>query len=336
MKDITILGIETSCDDTSVAIVKNGRHILSNVISSQAALHKEYGGVVPEIASRKHVELIIPVLDRSIKEAEIGIERIDAIGVTYGPGLAGALLVGVSCAKALAFTWQKPLVGINHIEGHIAANYIEHKTLKPPFLCLVVSGGHTELVHVKDYDVFKILGQTRDDAVGEAFDKTARILELGYPGGPIIDKLAVLGNGNVIKFPRTYFGNGSFDFSFSGLKTAVMNFVNNMRINKSKYSIEDICASFEEACVEVLVNNTANAAEMLNIRKIAIAGGVAANSLLRKRMLSYVKEKGLELYYPASALCTDNAAMIASASYYGYIKGKRSDYELNAIPGLKF
>jgi len=333
MKDIIILGIETSCDDTSVAVVKNGRYIMSNIISTQAGLHKEYGGVVPEIASRKHVELIIPVLGRAIKDAEISSEKIDAIGVTYGPGLAGALLVGVSCAKALAYAWQKPLVGINHIEGHIAANYIEHKTLEPPFLCLVVSGGHTELVYVKDYDVFEVLGRTRDDAAGEAFDKTARVLGLGYPGGPIIDRLAQSGDADAIKFPRTYFGNGSFDFSFSGLKTSVMNFVNNMK--DSNFSIEDICAGFEEACTEVLVRNTANAAEMLNTKKIAIAGGVAANSLLRKKMLSYVKEKGLELYYPDSVLCTDNAAMIASASYYGYIKGKMSDYELNAVPGLK-
>jgi N6-L-threonylcarbamoyladenine synthase len=335
MRDTIILGIETSCDDTSAAIVKDGRYILSNIISSQARLHEEYGGVVPEIASRRHVELIIPAIDRSIKDAGISVDRIDAIGVTYGPGLVGALLVGLSCAKALAFSWEKPFIGVHHIEGHIAANYLEYEKLTPPFLCLVVSGGHTHLVHVKDYEVFEILGRTRDDAAGEAFDKTARVLGLGYPGGPAIDRCAQSGDGNAISFPRTVFSDGSFDFSFSGLKTAVMNFVNSMKQKSLAYSVEDICASFQEACVDVLVRNTINAAEKVGIEKIAIAGGVAANSLLRKRMLSCTGENNLEIYYPRPVLCTDNAAMIACAAYYRYIKGEKSDFELNAIPNMK-
>ncbi len=255
MNDIFILGIETSCDETSASIVKNGREVISNVISSQVDLHKKYGGVVPEIASRKHVELIIPVINQALEEADLALEELDGIAVTYGPGLVGALLVGVSAAKALAFTVDKPLIGVNHIEGHIAANYIQHKELEPPFVCLVVSGGHSHIVYVKDYGEYEIVGRTRDDAAGEAFDKVARALGMGYPGGPLIDKAAKLGNPEEVNFPRVYFEKGNLDFSFSGIKTAVLNYINVQNQKGEGYKIEDICASFQRAVVEVLVNN---------------------------------------------------------------------------------
>ncbi|MCR4436207.1 MAG: tRNA (adenosine(37)-N6)-threonylcarbamoyltransferase complex transferase subunit TsaD [Clostridiales bacterium] len=335
MKDILILGIETSCDETSAAVVKNGREVLSNVISSQVSVHQKYGGVVPEIASRKHVELILPVINQSLEEAGVDIRRIDAVGVTYGPGLVGALLVGLSAAKALAFALDKPLVGVHHIEGHIAANYLDHRDLVPPFLCLVVSGGHTHIVCVKDYDQFEIMGQTRDDAAGEAFDKVARALGLGYPGGPLIDKAAASGNGSAIDFPRVYFDDGSLDFSFSGLKTAVLNYLNGMEQKGLKCPVEDVSASFQQAVVEVLVNNTLKAAGLKNLNKIALAGGVAANSALRNLMKIRAKESGFSFYYPGIVLCTDNAAMIACAAYYELMRGNRSELWLNAVPGLK-
>jgi len=298
MKDILILGIETSCDETSASVVKNGRQVLSNVISSQVALHQKYGGVVPEIASRKHVELIMPVIHQSLEEAGIKIEQVDAIGVTYGPGLVGALLVGLSAAKALAFALDKPLIGVHHIEGHIAANYIEHSLLEPPFVCLVASGGHSHIVYVQDYDKFEIMGKTRDDAAGEAFDKVARAVGLGYPGGPIIDKTAKLGNSKAIDFPRVHFGDQSLDFSFSGLKTAVLNYINSMEQKGEKYSVEDVCASFQAAVVDVLTDNLISAARIKGVKKVALAGGVAANSLLRSELVEKAKGLGLEVFYP--------------------------------------
>ena len=327
-KDIYILGIESSCDETSVAVVKNGREVLSNVISSQIPIHEKFGGVVPEIASRNHVEAISNVTKKALKEANITLDDIDAIACTYGPGLVGALLVGVSYAKALSYACKKPLVGVNHIEGHIAANYITNKDLKPPFLCAIVSGGHTHLVHIKDYKEFEILGKTRDDAIGEAFDKVARVIGLGYPGGPKIDKLAKEGTAN-INLPETHFEN--LDFSFSGIKTAVINLHHkNPDVNKA-----DLAASFEKAVTNVLIENTLKAAEELDINTIALAGGVSANSYIRKQFLNLEKTHNMKIYYPELILCTDNAAMIASAGYYNYISGIRSELDLNAVPNLK-
>lgn len=335
MAEKIILGIETSCDETSASVVRNGREVLSNVISSQVDLHQKYGGVVPEIASRKHVELIIPVVNQAIEEAGITPEVVDAVGITYGPGLVGALLVGLSAAKAIAFAWGKPLVGVHHIEGHIAANYIQHKDLQPPFVCLVASGGHSHIVHVEDYDKFKILGKTRDDAAGEAFDKVARALGLGYPGGPLIDKKAKEGDAKAIDFPRVYFEKGCFDFSFSGIKTAVLNYLNSAEQKGENYSIENVCASFQWAVVDVLVTNLLSAAKQVNSKKVALAGGVAANSMLRKELEERAVKEGFEIYYPSPILCTDNAAMIACAAYYELIRGNVSDLNLNAIAGLK-
>lgn len=334
-KDIVVLGIETSCDETSAAVVVNGREMLSNVISSQIDLHKKYGGVVPEIASRKHVELVMPVINQALKEAGKNLCDIDVIGVTYGPGLVGALLVGLTAAKGLAFAQNKPLVGIHHIEGHIAANYIAHKELEPPFICLVVSGGHSHIVYIDDYDSFEIMGQTRDDAAGEAFDKVARAIGLGYPGGPLIDKAAKKGDNKAINFPRVHFDDKSLDFSFSGLKTAVINYLHNMEQKGESYSLEDVSASFQQAVVDILVENTIKAASLKNTDKIVIAGGVAANSALRDCMTNAASKRKIGVYYPDIILCTDNAAMVASAAYYEFIKGKMSDMHLNAVPGLK-
>lgn len=327
MKDITILGIESSCDETSVAVVKNGRKVLSNVINTQIAIHTQFGGVVPEIASRKHVENISNVTKQALKEANVTFDDIDAIACTYGPGLVGALLVGVSYAKALSYAINKPLVGTNHIKGHIAANYITNPNLKPPFLCLVISGGHTHLVNIKNYKDFEIMGKTRDDAIGEAFDKVARVIGLGYPGGPKVDNLAKEGNANIV-LPKTHFEN--LDFSFSGIKTSVINLHHkNPDVNKA-----DLCASFEKTVTEELINNTLEAAKILNINKIALAGGVSANSYIRASFEN-LKNDGYEIYYPELKLCTDNAAMIASAGYYEFINGKISDLTLNAVPNLK-
>ena len=329
MKDTYILAIESSCDETSVAVVKNGREILSNIISSQVPIHEKFGGVVPEIASRNHVEAISNVTKKALEEAKINLKDINAIACTYGPGLVGALLVGVSYAKALSYASNIPLIGTNHIEGHIAANYISHEDLKPPFICLIISGGHTHLVHIKDYKQFEILGKTRDDAIGEAFDKVARVIDLGYPGGPKIDKLAKEGNENNIHLPQTYFEN--LDFSFSGIKTAVINLHHKTPdINKA-----DLAASFEKAVTDVLITNALKAAKKLNINTIALAGGVSANSYIRKRFLELEKTNNMKIYYPEPILCTDNAAMIASAGYYNYINGVKSNLELNAIPNLK-
>ena len=344
MKDILTLGIESSCDETSVSVVKNGREVLSNVINSQIDIHTEYGGVVPEIASRCHTEVINQITKQALKEAGVTMEDIDVICPTYGPGLVGALLVGVSYAKGLAFANNKPLVGINHLEGHIAANYITHKDLKPPFLCLMMSGGNTQIVHVKDYCDFEVLGKTRDDAIGEAFDKVARVVGLGYPGGPKVDALAKEGEAN-IELPKTHFDN--LDFSFSGIKTAVINLNHkNPNINKA-----DLCASFQKTVTEILVENVKKSINYIkktvggdahidpqnNTRepiKLVLAGGVSANSYIRNAFLELQKEN-VEIYMPDLKLCTDNAAMIASAGYYNYLAGKKSDLTLNAVPNLK-
>ena len=327
-KDIIILGIETSCDETSVAVVKNGREVLSNIINSQIDIHEKYGGVVPEIASRCHTEVINMIYKEALKEANITLDEIDAIACTYGPGLVGALLVGVSYAKALSYASNKKLVGVNHIEGHIAANYITNKELKPPFICLIISGGHTHLVYVEDYTKFKVLGKTRDDAIGEAFDKVARVVGLGYPGGPKVDKLAKEGVAN-INLPKTHLDN--LDFSFSGIKTAILNLYHkNPNINKA-----DLCKSFEKDCCDILIENVMKAVKMYNVDKIVLAGGVSANSYFRNEFLNLEKEKNIKIYYPELKLCTDNAAMIASAGYYNYLEGNISDLTLNAVPNLK-
>ena len=334
MKDIITLAIESSCDETSVAVLKNGREVLSNVINTQMELHKKFGGVVPEVASRKHIENIDDVLEEALNEANIDIKEVDHIGVTYGPGLAGALLVGLSYAKALAYTLKKPLVGVNHIEGHISANYIEHKELKPPFITLVVSGGHTHLVEVKSYGEYEILGRTRDDASGEAFDKIARAMNLGYPGGPIVDRLAKSGNKKAIEFPRAYLDDG-YDFSFSGLKSAVLNYLNAKKMKNEEIIVEDVCASFQEAVVEVLSNKAIKAAKEKGYSTITLAGGVACNSALREKLTLIGKENNIDVKFPSPVLCTDNAAMIGCAGYYEYINGRRDDMSLNAVPGLK-
>lgn len=334
-KDVFILAVESSCDETSVAVVKNGREVLSNIISSQIATHKEYGGVVPEIASRKHIEAIDWVIDEAIKTAKVSFEDITAVAVTYGPGLVGALLVGLSEAKALAFALKKPLIPVHHIEGHIAANYIQNPEWKPPFVCEIISGGHTHLVHIKDYDDFEILGRTRDDAAGEAFDKVARVLGLPYPGGPEIDKLAKEGDCTAIKFPRVKLEEDSYDFSFSGLKSAVLNYINKANMMGEEYKREDVAASFQQAVVDVLVEKAMRACKELKLNKLALAGGVSANSHLREAMAKACAENGIELCVPKPILCTDNGAMIGSAGYYEYKKGNIAGLELNAYPNLK-
>ena len=334
MKDVITLAIESSCDETSASILKNGRDVLSNIISTQIETHKKFGGVVPEVASRKHIENIDEVVQEALDTANMGFKDIDHIAVTYGPGMAGALLVGLSHAKALAYTLDIPLVGVNHIEGHVSANYIAHKDLKPPFITLIVSGGHTHLVEVKDYGVYEILGRTRDDASGEAFDKIARAMGLGYPGGPIIDKLAKQGNKHSIEFPRANMDE-EYDFSFSGLKSAVLNYLNAKKMKNEEIIVEDVAASFQEAVVEVLSTKAVKAAIDKNYKIIALAGGVACNSALREKITEMAKEHGIEVKYPPVVLCTDNAAMIGCAGYYNYINGRRDDLSLNAVPGLK-
>lgn len=332
---IKILAIESSCDETAASVVENGRTILSNEIYTQIALHTEYGGVVPEIASRKHIEKINQVIDSALSKAECTLDDIDAIAVTYGPGLVGALLVGVSAAKAIAFAKNKPLVGVHHIEGHISANYIENLDLEPPFVCLVVSGGHSHLVVVKDYGEYEILGRTRDDAAGEAFDKVARAIGLGYPGGPKIDKVSKEGNPDAIKFPRAKVDESEYDFSFSGLKSAVLNYINQCEMKGEKIVVEDVAASFQKAVVDVLVDHSIAAVNKYGLRKFAIAGGVASNSSLRDAFEDRCKKEGIEFFHPSPVYCTDNAAMIGVAGYYEYIKGVRSGYDLNAVPQLK-
>jgi N6-L-threonylcarbamoyladenine synthase len=335
MEDVIILAIESSCDETAAAVVKNGRTVLSNVISSQIDLHTLYGGVVPEIASRKHMEQINQVIRQALSEAGLTLDDITAIAVTYGPGLVGALLVGVAEAKAIAFATGKPLIGVHHIEGHISANFIEHKELEPPFGCLVVSGGHTHLVNVKDYGEYEILGKTRDDAAGEAFDKVARAVGLGYPGGPKIDRLAKEGNPNAIEFPRAKISGSEYDFSFSGIKSSVLNYINQCEMKKEEINKADLVASFQNAVVDVLVSHAIHAAKEYGFKKLAIAGGVASNSALRAGMKAACEEQGIEFYYPSPILCTDNAAMIGAAAYYEYMKGNRASWNLNAVPNLK-
>lgn len=334
-ENMNILAIESSCDETAAAVVQDGRKVLSNIISSQIEIHKLYGGVVPEIASRKHIEKVIQVVDEALKEASLTMDEIDAVAVTYGPGLVGALLVGVSAAKSIAFAHNKPLIGVHHIEGHISANYIENEELEPPFLCLVVSGGHTNLVIVKDYGEYEVLGKTRDDAAGEAFDKVARAIGLGYPGGPKIQKISEEGNKDAIAFPRAKVADNPFDFSFSGLKSSVLNYINSCEMKGEEINKADIAASFQEAVVDVLVSHTIEGAKQLGFKKIAMAGGVASNTVLREEMKEACERRGFKFYHPSPILCTDNAAMIGAAAYYDYKKGLISGLTLNAVPSLK-
>lgn len=334
-KDTYILAIESSCDETAAAVIKNGRYVCSNVIFSQIELHKLYGGVVPEIASRKHIEKINQVIREALEEASMTLQDMDAIAVTYGPGLVGALLVGVAEAKAIAYAANKPLVGVHHIEGHIAANYIEHLDLEPPFMCLVVSGGHTHLVKVADYDKFEILGKTRDDAAGEAFDKVARAIGLGYPGGPKIDALAKEGNREAIAFPRAKVDGNEYDFSFSGLKSSVLNYLNQCEMKQIEVNRADVAASFQYAVIDVLTAHAIHAVKESGMDKLAIAGGVASNSSLRKNLQEACEKEGIQFYHPSPIYCTDNAAMIGVAGYYAFCNGVRHGLDLNAVPNLK-
>ena len=334
-REIKILAVESSCDETAAAVVVNGRDVRSNVISSQIDIHTLYGGVVPEIASRKHVERIDQVIAQALKDAGTTLEDIDAVAVTYGPGLVGALLVGVAEAKAIAWARNLPLIGVHHIEGHISANYIEHPDLKPPFGCLVVSGGHTHLVRVRDYGEYEILGRTADDAAGEAFDKVARAIGLGYPGGPKIDQAAREGNADAVEFPRGKVRGSVYDFSFSGLKSAVLNYLNEKKMKGEKISVPDVAASFQRSVVEVLVEHSMAAIDEFGFTEFAIAGGVASNSALRSAMEEACGKRGVKFYRPSPVLCTDNAAMIGAAAYYEMMRGERADWSLNAVPNLQ-
>ncbi len=334
-KGIITLAIESSCDETSVSILRNGREVLTNIIATQIEQHQKFGGVVPEVASRKHIESINQVIDLALEEAEMGFSDITHVGVTYGPGLVGALLVGLSAAKAIAYAREIPLNGVNHIEGHIYANFIEHKELEPPFICLIVSGGHSHLVYMKDYGEYEILGRTRDDAAGEAFDKVARALGLSYPGGPEIDKLSRLGDKNAISFPKAYLEEGSYDFSFSGLKSSVLNYLNSEGMKGNEINVPNVAASFQAAVIEILTEKTVKCALEKRVKQVVLAGGVAANSGLRSLLMSECEKNGIDLKYPSLKLCTDNAAMIGCVAYYDYIRGLRSDMHLNAIASLK-
>ena len=334
MSDIKILAIESSCDETAAAVVLNGRSVLSNIIYSQIDLHTLYGGVVPEIASRKHIEKINPVIEAALREAGCTLSDIDAIAVTYGPGLVGPLLVGVAEAKAIAFATGLPLIGVHHIEGHICANFIEHEDLKPPFMSLVVSGGHTHLVNVRDYGEYEVIGRTRDDAAGEAFDKVARAIGLGYPGGPKIDAAAKSGNPDAILFPRAKVDDSEYDFSFSGLKSAVLNYINHAEMKGETVVKEDLAASFQKAVVDVLAEHAVMAIKRYDARDFALAGGVASNSALRKSIADACEREGVRFYCPSPVYCTDNAAMIGVSAYYEYLKKNFADYSLNAIPNL--
>lgn len=330
-----ILGIETSCDETAAAVVADGRWILSNLISTQVELHRPFGGVVPELASRHHLENINHLIQAALDEAGVSWNDLDGIAVTYGPGLVGALLVGVTVGKAIAFARKLPLVGVNHLEGHIFANFLAHPQLKPPFISLVVSGGHTDLIHVLDYGEYQVLGRTRDDAAGEAFDKVARVLGLGYPGGPRIDAAAREGNPEAVEFPRAVLKDSSFDFSFSGLKTAVLNHVNRLRQRGEEVKVADVAASFQAAVVDVLVDRTITVAKKCGVERVAVCGGVAANSALRRRFAAECEREGLEVLCPPPVLCTDNAAMIASVGYYRLLRGYFAPLTLNAIASLQ-
>ena len=333
-KSILTLGIESSCDETAAAVLRDGRELLSNVISTQIPLHRKYGGVVPEIASRRHIVNVMPVIDEALQKAEVALSDVDQVAVTYGPGLVGALLVGVSAAKALAFARNVPLIGVNHLEGHIFANFLSHKELEPPFMALVVSGGHTALIHVVGYNHFPLMGQTRDDAAGEAFDKIARVMGLPYPGGPEIDRLAAEGDENAVDFPRALREKGNYEFSFSGLKSAVLNYLNEMQMKRIEVNKADVAASFQKAVIEVLVQKSLEALSETKLDTLVLAGGVAANSALEHRLREASAEHGIRFYYPDKILCTDNAAMIACRGYYQSRAGLFSDLRLNAVPGL--
>ena len=335
MEEQLILAVESSCDETAAAVMKNGRKVLSNIISSQIALHTVYGGVVPEIASRKHIEAFDGVIMEALNQANVTLQDIDAVAVTYGPGLVGALLVGLAEAKALAFAIKKPLIGVHHIEGHICANYIENEDFKPPFVSLVVSGGHTHIVFVPEYGKYEIMGKTRDDAVGEAYDKVARAIGMGYPGGPKIDAAAKKGNPKAIDFPRVFLEEYSYDFSFSGLKSAVLNYINKANMTGQKIVPEDVAASFQQAVIDVLAQKTLKAVKQKGVHTIALAGGVASNSALRQTMKQECEKRGYTLHIPEPIYCTDNAAMIGCAAYYEYQKGVRDAFDLNANPSLK-
>lgn len=334
-QDIVLLAIESSCDETAASVVRNGREVLSNVIYSQIDLHTLYGGVVPEIASRKHIEKINQVIEQALKEAGMTLRQMDGIAVTYGPGLVGPLLVGVSAAKAISFATGISLIGVHHIEGHISANFIENKELEPPFVCLVVSGGHSHLVIVKDYGEYEIIGRTRDDAAGEAFDKVARAIGLGYPGGPKIDKLSREGNPDAIHFPRAKVEDNPYDFSFSGLKSAVLNYLNSCEMKGIEVNRADVAASFQKAVIDVLVEHALEAVKEYGFDKFAIAGGVASNQSLRNAFEKECSKRKIQFYHPSPIFCTDNAAMIGVAGYYEFIKGIRSGLDLNAVPNLK-
>ncbi|MEB3073365.1 tRNA (adenosine(37)-N6)-threonylcarbamoyltransferase complex transferase subunit TsaD [Parvimonas sp. C2] len=335
MDDIKIMAIESSCDETSVAVVKNGREIISNIISSQIDMHKKFGGVVPEVASRMHLEVINNIVREALEEAKITLDDIDAIAVTKGPGLVGALLVGISEAKALSYACKKPLVGVNHMKGHICATFITHKELEPPFICLLVSGGHTYLVHVKDYNNMEVIGKTIDDACGEAYDKVARCLEMNYPGGPEVERLAKLGNDEAIDFPRVMLDKNSYNFSFSGLKTAVLNYLNSKKQKNEEISKADVCASFQRAVFDVLIYKTEKLMKEKNLDTLVVSGGVSANNTLREEINKMCESNNFKSYFPDKVLCTDNAAMIASSGYYEYIFGVRSDLTLNVEPNLE-
>ena len=328
------LGIESSCDETAAAVLRGGRELLSNIISTQIPIHQKFGGVVPEIASRKHIVNVMPVVDEALRTAGVKLSDIDQIAVTYGPGLVGALLVGVSAAKALAFAQDIPLIGVNHLEGHIFANFLSAPGLKPPFMALVVSGGHTALVEVRDYNKFRMMGQTRDDAAGEAFDKVARVMGLPYPGGPQIDRLAKEGNPKAIDFPRALVKSGDYEFSFSGLKSAVLNYLNAQKMKNIEVNRADVAASFQDAVIEVLIAKALEAMRETKLDTLVLAGGVAANSVLEERLRSAAEENGINFFFPSRILCTDNAAMIACRGYYQSLSDRFSDLYLNAVPGL--
>lgn len=330
-----ILAIESSCDETAAAVVEDGTRVLSSVINTQIELHKVYGGVVPEIASRKHIENISAVVDKAVEDSGLGFDDIDAVAVTYGPGLVGALLVGVSYAKGLSFALNKPLIPVHHIKGHICANYIEDPSFKPPFICLVASGGHSNIVHVKSYTEYKVIAKTNDDAAGEAFDKVARVLGLGYPGGPQIQKAAEQGNKYAISFPRVSMGKDGFDFSFSGVKTSVLNYIHNAEQRNTEINVNDVAASFQQAVIDVLSDHLIDAAVRYGAGQVALAGGVASNLPLRELVKEKAEEKGFRFAYPKPVLCTDNAAMIGCAAYYEYQKGVVADMSLNAYANLE-
>ena len=334
-KEIVIMGIETSCDDTAVAVVSGGQEILSSLISSQADFHQKFGGVVPEIASRRHLEAVNLLVEEALREADMKLSDLSAVAVTYGPGLVGALLIGVSTAKALSYACGLPLIAVNHIEGHLYANFLAHRDLELPLTALIVSGGHTNLVYIEEHGCFEVLGRTRDDAAGEVFDKIARALDLGYPGGPVIDGLSLGGDSQAIPFPRAFLEEDSLDFSFSGLKSAVLNYINRQKQKNGEIDLKNLSASFQQAVIEVLVEKTIRAAGKKQVKNIALSGGVAANRALRSSLSRRASEEGYKLYYPPLEFCTDNAAMIASAGHFQYLRKDFAAMDLNAVPGLQ-